>query len=91
MHPATISYSYVEKKEYVRHGRIHIEYTYLGDMNIDMTFSEFAKRSSPENSEMIAYIVNQYDEESLVEAIIKSGMGRKIAMELNKQLLKEVA
>ncbi|AOM40211.1 hypothetical protein [Xenorhabdus hominickii] len=90
MHPS-ISYSYVEKKETVRHGRIHITYTYLGDMQFNIPFSEFAKRSDPDHSEMIAHIVNNSDEESLVESIIKSGMGRKIEMELDRQFQQEAA
>ncbi|CDG98430.1 hypothetical protein XBP1_3040002 [Xenorhabdus bovienii str. puntauvense] len=91
MYPATISYSYVEKKETVRHGRIHITYTYLGDMNFDIPFSEFAKRSSPDVSEMFSYIMTHCDEERFAEEFRKAGYGYRHLMAIAEQMLKEVA
>ncbi|PHM46557.1 hypothetical protein [Xenorhabdus miraniensis] len=85
MYPITLSYTYAEITSRTLHGRTQTTFTNPADLHIDMPFSEFAKRSNPDHSEMIAHIVNNSDEVSLVEAIIKSGMGRKIAMELNKQ------
>ncbi|MDX7992619.1 hypothetical protein [Xenorhabdus littoralis] len=93
MYPTTISYSCVVTANSVRHGHHYITYTDLGDLKIDMPFSEYVLRSTsgPDHGEMIAHLVKHSDEESLVESIIKSGMGRKIAMELNRKLFKEVA
>ncbi len=91
MYPITLSYTYAETTSRTLHGRTQVIFTDPADLQIDMTFSEFAKRSNPDPSEIITYLVNNCDEASLVEAIIKSGMGRKIAMELAQQLHREAA
>ncbi|MBE8598087.1 hypothetical protein [Xenorhabdus sp. BG5] len=87
----SISFTYVLKEERTFNGRIYYNYHDLGDMKFDIPFSEFAKRSDPDPSEIITHLVNNCDEVSLVEAIIKSGMGRKIAIELDRQLHREAA
>ncbi|AOM39729.1 hypothetical protein [Xenorhabdus hominickii] len=73
MHPS-ISYSYVEKKkEYVRHGRNHIEYSDLGDMQFNIPFAEFASRSDFDVSDMFAYARVHCDVERLAEELTKAG------------------
>lgn len=91
MYPITLSYTYAETISRTQHGRTQVVFKDLADLQIDMTFSEFTKRSNPDPSEIITHLVNNCDEVSLVEAIIKSGMGRKISMELNRQLHREAA
>ncbi|MBC8949337.1 hypothetical protein [Xenorhabdus sp. TS4] len=87
----TLSYTYAETTSRTLHGRTQVIFTDPADLQIDMTFSEFAKRSDPDHSEIISHLVTNCDEVSLVESIIKSGMGRKIAVELTRQLHREAA
>ncbi|MBI6550698.1 hypothetical protein [Xenorhabdus lircayensis] len=91
MYPATISYSYVEVKSTVRQGRTHITYMDLGDMHIDMSFSEFAKRSNPDHSEILAYLMATCDEERLIEEFQKIPNGNRYLAILTRQAHKEAA
>ncbi|CDG19958.1 protein of unknown function [Xenorhabdus poinarii G6] len=93
MHPTTISHTYVEIKKFIRHGREYTEYTYLGDLQIDMSFSEFVKRSKsgPEPSEVLKYIMAHYDEERLTEEFQKMPGGNRYLAALTRQVHKEVA
>ncbi|MBD2803058.1 hypothetical protein ABLB84_06220 [Xenorhabdus szentirmaii] len=86
MYPTTISHSYVEIKQYLRHGRTYTEYTYLGDLSIDMPFSEYVLRSTSglEPSEILKYILDHYDEERLKEELLKLPGGNRYLAALTR-------
>ncbi len=91
MYPATISYSCFVAKNSVRNGRNYTTYTDLGDMQFDIPFSEFAKRSDPCIREILAYIMAHCDEERVREELLKLPGGNRYLAALTRQVHKEVA
>ncbi|WFQ80227.1 hypothetical protein PXH59_03405 [Xenorhabdus sp. SF857] len=91
MHPITLSYTYAETTSRTLHGRTQVIFKDPADLHIDMTFSEFAKRSNPEPGEMLAYLMTHCDEEQIAEELKKAGYGYRHLMAIAQHMHKEAA
>lgn len=88
----TIRYTYAEMTSRNRSGCTEIAFQNLNDVRIETgSFSEMAQYYSPEPSEVVEYIINQYDEKSLAAAIHLSGRGEMVARILNQLYEREAA
>ncbi|ARX34722.1 hypothetical protein I4574_16755 [Proteus mirabilis] len=88
----TIRYTYADMTSRNRNNGTEIAFQNLNDVCIETeSFRELTQYYQPEPSEVVDYIINQYDAKSLAAAIHLSGRGEVVAKILNELYFRRVA
>ncbi|PHM56697.1 hypothetical protein Xsto_04144 [Xenorhabdus stockiae] len=90
MLPITLSYTYAEMTSRNLHGRTEITFTDPADLVLDIPFTEYAKRSSPDISDMYTHIRTHCDEERAAEEMKKAGYTYREVMAIARYFVEEV-
>lgn len=88
----TIRYTYADMTSRNRNNGTEITFQNLNDVHIETeSFGELTQYYQPEPSEVVDYIISQYDEKSLATAIHLSGRGEVVAKILSELYFRRVA